>query len=63
MKGIEIKLLRIQKGIKQGQISKDTGIKNTYLSLLENDKMEDRGYTKEFVDNLKDTVVRYINSK
>ena len=63
MKGIEIKLLRIQKGIKQGQIAKDTGINNTYLSLLEQDKMEEKKYSPEFVRNLKETVLRYLNSK
>ena len=63
MKGIEIKLLRIQKGLKQSFVSKETGIPSTYLSLIENDNMKSKKYTDDFINGLKSKIVNYLQNK
>ena len=61
MKGLEIKVLRLTKGIKQSELSEKLGINNTYLSLLEGDKLEEKGYSPDFIEGLKSLAVSYLN--
>ena len=62
MKGLEIKMLRLSKKLKQTEISKYLDINKTYISLIETDSMESKGYSQEFITDIKEVIIKHLKA-
>ena len=62
MKGLEIKMLRLSKRVKQLEMSKQLGINKTYISLIETDSMEAKGYSEDFIGDIKQSITKYLKT-